>query len=165
MKRKSTAGFTLIEVMIVVAIIGLLAAIAYPSYAEHIRKGRRAEGRTALLALLQQQERYMTQRNCYLAFDTAPNGVAAAQPSCGATPAAVPFKTFSGDNADDSAYLLGAGACPDPAGGSPLPLADCVLVTAIPRRDDPVAGSLTLTSTGLRGCTGTATSDPRVCWP
>ena len=61
-------GFTLIELMITVAIIGILAAIAYPSYQDSILKGRRAEGRTALLNLLQQQERYYTQTGSYLSF-------------------------------------------------------------------------------------------------
>ncbi|RZM02652.1 MAG: type IV pilin protein, partial [Variovorax sp.] len=66
--RRRQAGFTLIELMIVVAIVGILATIAYPSYRESVLKGRRAEARTALLELMQQQERYMTQRGAYLNF-------------------------------------------------------------------------------------------------
>ena len=61
-------GFTLIELMITVAIVGILASIAYPSYIESVRKGRRAEARAALTELMQQQERFMTQNNTYRAF-------------------------------------------------------------------------------------------------
>ena len=58
MIKKINSGFTLVEVMIVVAIVGILASIAYPSYQESVRKGRRAQARTALSELVQQQERY-----------------------------------------------------------------------------------------------------------
>jgi type IV pilus assembly protein PilE len=54
-------GFTLIEVMIVVVMIALLAAVALPSYQATIRKGRRAEARAALVTAAQLMERYATE--------------------------------------------------------------------------------------------------------
>jgi type IV pilus assembly protein PilE len=59
------AGFTLIEVLIVVAIIAILAAIAYPSYQAQIRDARRAEGRAALVQNAQALERLYTETGCY----------------------------------------------------------------------------------------------------
>lgn len=58
-------GFTLIELMIVVAIVGILSAIAYPSYVEYVRKGHRAEARTGLLQAAQWLERAATATGSY----------------------------------------------------------------------------------------------------
>lgn len=58
-------GFTLVELMIVVAIIGILASIALPAYNEHIRKARRADAQTALMELAQHMERHYTINNSY----------------------------------------------------------------------------------------------------
>ena len=55
-------GFTLIELMIVVAIVGILSAIAYPSYAEYVRRGHRADARAGLLQAQQWLERASTDR-------------------------------------------------------------------------------------------------------
>lgn len=66
-----SSGFTLIEVMIVVAIIGILSAVAFPSYTEYIRRGNRAEATAALLEAQQFMERYYAANNRY---STAANG-------------------------------------------------------------------------------------------
>lgn len=69
-------GFTLIELMIVVVIIGIIAAIAYPSYIENVRETRRATAKGALLELASYMERYYTENFTYagasLPFDESP---------------------------------------------------------------------------------------------
>ena len=65
MKTTSGRGFTLVELMIVVAIVGILVAVAYPSYQDQVRKTRRADGKTALLQSVQVAERFFTQNNSY----------------------------------------------------------------------------------------------------
>ncbi|MBX9935878.1 MAG: type IV pilin protein [Burkholderiaceae bacterium] len=165
--RKKHNGFTLIELMIVVAIIGILASVAYPAYTDSVRKGRRAQARTALLELMQQQERFMTQRNCYAAFTTASNGTATATANaeCGFTTATSVsmFKTSSGDSGASSAsYLLKASQCGTQS------LRDCISLEATLKDSaaDPQVGNLTLTSTGVKSCTGSQkTTNPQLCWP
>jgi type IV pilus assembly protein PilE len=63
--RKTARGFTLIELMIVVVVIAILAAIAYPSYQDQVLKTRRAEGKAALLDTAQQLERCFTRFGQY----------------------------------------------------------------------------------------------------
>ena len=65
MKRQAQRGFTLIELMIVVAIVGILSAIAYPSYQEYVRRGHRAEARAGLLQAAQWMERAATATGTY----------------------------------------------------------------------------------------------------
>ena len=55
---RTSRGFTLIELMIVVVVIGVLAAIAYPSYMENVRKARRADAQAALVGMAAAMERY-----------------------------------------------------------------------------------------------------------
>lgn len=57
-KPQLLGGFTLIELMIVVAIVGILAAIAYPSYQESVKKSRRSDAQSALTGLSVAMERY-----------------------------------------------------------------------------------------------------------
>jgi len=134
------SGFGLIEIMVALMIMAILAAVAYPSYLESVRKAKRAEGRAALVQLMQQQERSYARNNAYTAFSRAsPNG----------------FKWFSANTASASAYEINASACKDGT------LQDCVLLTAQPgtahvdaNYRDEACGSLSLSSDGSQGASG-----------
>lgn len=64
MKRRN--GFSLLELMIVVAIVGIIAAFAYPSYLEQVRKTRRVDCSGALISLGNAMERFFTVNSTYL---------------------------------------------------------------------------------------------------
>ena len=64
--QKFNRGFTLIELMIVVAIVAILAAIAFPSYARYVEQARRADAKSALMDAAQRMERCYTQNNTYI---------------------------------------------------------------------------------------------------
>ena len=64
--RNKLKGFTLIELMITVVIVGILAAIAYPSYQNSVTRSRRADAQGALTQLNNAMERVFTQNNTYM---------------------------------------------------------------------------------------------------
>lgn len=66
-------GFTLIEIMVVVAIIAILAAIGFPSYQDHVRKSRRAEAQQTLMALAARQQQFLLDTRAYAATLAALN--------------------------------------------------------------------------------------------
>lgn len=65
MTQPPPRGFTLVELMTVLAVAALLAGIAYPSYLAQVAKGRRSDGQQALVALAQKLERFYAERGSY----------------------------------------------------------------------------------------------------
>ncbi len=62
---RSERGFTLIELMIVVAIVAILAAVGYPSYRDHVARGQRSQGQQVLMDMAQRQEQFLLDQRQY----------------------------------------------------------------------------------------------------
>lgn len=139
---RSAAGFTLIELMIVVAIIAILAAISLPSYNAHILRGKRAEGRNAVIDLAAREERYFSDNNRYT--DALANLKYTDPASC----------TMGGVQTETCKYTMSAAISGANDGE--------FLITATPLFDDPECDDLTITHTGDKDQTGTG--DERDCW-
>lgn len=132
--RRTHKGFTLIELMIVVAVVGILAAIAYPSYLNHVLKTHRTTAQSALMENAQFLERRFTVNNAYNA------GWADAAAANAALPAGVVPENATGSNIRYN-ITFSAG-----------PAATTYTLQAVPanaQANDP-CGTLTLTQTGVR---------------
>lgn len=132
-------GFTLIEMMVVIVIVGILASIAYPSYTEYVKRGNRTEGQALLSDAAARQERYFNQNNAYVttAADISKLGM-----NLSSNKSATGKYVFSVSKVDgDGGYTL----------------------TATQQFGDTKCGNLTLTANGVRGATasGASASD---CW-
>jgi type IV pilus assembly protein PilE len=75
MTRQRNRGFTLVELMIALAVVGLLAAVAYPSYQQQVAKGRRTDAKQSLLELAQKMERFYTERGTYAGATLGSSGL------------------------------------------------------------------------------------------
>ena len=80
MQLKQCSGFSLIELMIAVAIIGLISLVAIPAYENQVTKSRRIDGQASLMELATRMERYFTQNNSYAGSTMANVGMATASP-------------------------------------------------------------------------------------
>ncbi len=142
--NSSESGFTLIEVMVVVVIIGILATVAYPSYQDVVRQTRRSDGISALSDVMARQERSFTDFNIYT-DDLASLGLS-------------PYKGDKKKYAPTGEYyVITADVC---AAG--MALTRCVQLTATGQNGQEKDGkaaackALTLNSQGVKG--------PADCW-
>jgi type IV pilus assembly protein PilE len=136
--RSSMKGFTLIELMVVVAIIGILASIGYPSYISHVVKARRVAGATCMMEMAQFMERYYTTKMKYA-------GAKLPQTACVTEVADHYTIGFSADPGDTSYTLT---ATPQGAQAS----------------KDGQCGTLSVNQAGVKAVTGSAGSDVKQCF-
>jgi type IV pilus assembly protein PilE len=131
-------GFTLVETLIVVALITILAVIAVPSYQDSIRKARRTEAVGGLLDLADRMERYYADQRTYLAA-TVTDLMGDDKTENGHYTLSIPAEDLNAES-----YMLRA----DPAGMS---------------QTGDVCGAYTLSSAGVKGVTGQSAT-VRHCW-
>lgn len=130
-KEYSAQGFTLLEIMIVVAIIAIIAAIALPNYTGYLKRAQRTDAMETLTEVMSQQQRFFSRNRTYTANlqDLGYNGT-----------------TVDSDNAN---YNIAAAVC---AVGQPL--TRCVRLTAEDQNSQEGDGDITLDSRGGRTWNG-----------
>jgi len=146
--KKGMKGFTLLELVIVVAIIGVLAAFVYPSYQDYVRDARRTEARSLLLEVGSRQERFYTTQS--------PNSYAANMVALG----------YANNNQPTEQNFYQVSITPLPAGCAPGTATLCATFTAtatpINNQVGDGCGNLTLTNIGVKGRSGADPLDE--CW-
>ena len=140
-------GFTLIELMVVVAIIAILAAIGYPAYTEQVARSRRADAKAALLEAAQWMEREFTVSGSYARMG---NGAALTETEL----RAAPLQALLGST--PQFYTLGFAAAPT---------ARAFSLNMVPTggMTNDRCGTLSVDQTGTRGVTGSGVTVAE-CW-
>lgn len=148
---KNQNAFTLIELMIVVVIIGVLAAIAYPSYRDSVNKSHRADAEGVLMGLGNAMERHFTEINSYC--DAANGGTA--ETDCG---------IGTGDTGVPSIYAIPSGTTSYYNVTISAATHDSFTLSAEPvgAQVNDRCGTLTLTHTGVKG--NSAGLNQAECW-
>ncbi len=156
LRSPSLRGFTLIELMVVVAIATILLAVAVPSYMTYIRQSRRTEGRTAILDLAAREERF---------FST--NGASYSNTAAQLGYTALPTNVGSGYYSISVCIATVAGATPPCDPNANAPTAPSFYVTATPvagqsQAADAQCTSFSVDSAGQQFATASQTS--AFCW-
>jgi type IV pilus assembly protein PilE len=166
--RQAQCGFTMIEVLLVVALVAVLAAVAIPSYTSYLVRGQRSAAKVALVQAAAYMERSYTSNGCYN-FST-PQGCQGGggavttllpgfnkAPTDGSTQSYVITLAFSNAAAPVQDYRLTATPCGDSGAGCPT--------SSNQGFTDPDCDVLTLNNAGARTATGTVGSArPELCW-
>ncbi len=146
-RPQKSKGFSLLELMIVVAIVGILAAVAMPSYSNYIKRGKRAEARTVLLQAGQAMHRFYAANDSY---STDRGGSAVTLPSN-------LQQSPSDATAATADYVL------DTAASTYSGSAFSLVYKPTNNMLGDACGSYTLDQTGAKGVTG-ATETRANCW-
>lgn len=151
-QHRAQRGFTLIELMIVVAVIGILASVAYPSYVDQVRKGNRTEGKSALMRSSQTLERFFTARGRYPS--------AAEYATLFGLPAGA--NLFSNPDAPTTGKYRLTYAITTPNAQNDGGLEYTLTATLVATGADPQCGNYTLTSRSVRNVS--VAGNKETCW-